>query len=452
MSYVYTELDKLCYKEDEDNLVQIRGRIHNRRIMKNVTFITLRSKHCYLQCLGFSDKTQNYFSLTSPYVESIVMLYGSLQKVNKPIKSATYPGFELNVHKVEEISRGEICPILLKDIENNQIQEHTRFDYRYIDLRLSQNFNIFKLKADICKLYREYLNKIDFIEVQTPKLLGCKSEGGADVFEVLYFDKKAYLAQSPQLYKQMLINSDFNRVYEIGPVFRAENSFTHRHLTEFTGLDLEMSLSPFEDYHQIIKLAWNLLEYIIKNLKYQHDLVISDEPVIIKFTKAIQILQNLNIRNSSIKDSDLNSKEEKILGKYIKDKYNSDLFVIDQYPLSLRPFYTMPSNPKILQTFFPSKNDYKKGQYSRSFDIILRGTEISSGAQRINDHKTLLNSMIGNNINPDNLKDYLNSFKNGSLKHGGFGLGLERMVCLIVGTHNVKDASLFPRDPNRINP
>lgn len=463
--YKYIELDQLSYNENGDNLVQIQGRIHNTRLMKKMAFVTLRHKHYYLQCVGFKNKTKNYFTLTGQYVESIVMLYGSLQKVDKPIKSTTYQDFELHIHKVEEISRGETCPILLKDIENDQIHENTRLDYRNIDLRLPKNFKIFKLKANICKLYREYLNNIGFIEVQTPKLLGSKSEGGADVFEVNYFDTKAYLAQSPQLHKQMLINSDFDRVYEIGPVFRAEKSLTHRHLTEFIGLDLEMTLSPLEDYHQIIKLAWNLLKHIIENLEYKHNLSIPDEPIILKFTEVLQLINRPSIDKEEENIDDLNSREEKILGKYVKDKYNSDLFVIDQYPLSLRPFYTMPVNPDILGGGhnLPEKN-YKKGEYSRSFDIILRGTEISSGAQRVNNHKALENSIRENCINPDNLKeylnpskncglkDYLNSFKNGSYEHGGFGLGLERMVHLIAETHDVKEASLFPRDPTRLTP
>ena len=245
----------------------------------------------------------------------------------------------------------------------------------------------------------------------------------------------------------MAINSDFKRVFEIGPVFRAEKSNTHRHLTEFTGLDLEMRIK--EDYQEVKKVLYDLIVYIFDYLKkyYFNEIKIisdqygclplkySDEMICITYETAVNLL-NQNGVKMNVTD-DLNTQNEKLLGEIIKKKYDTDLFILDKFPLNIRPFYTMPSDDNI---------------FTHSYDIILRGQEILSGAQRIHDYELLKKRIVEKGINPDTVKSYLDSFKYGSYPHGGGGFGLERFVQSFLGLDNIRKTSLFPRDPSRIEP
>jgi aspartyl-tRNA synthetase len=286
------------------------------------------------------------------------------------------------------------------------------------------------------------------MEIHTPKLISVASEGGANVFNVDFFSNTANLAQSPQLYKQMTINSDFGRVFEIGPVFRAENSFTHRHLCEFVGVDIEMEL--YEDYHQLTNFIWNLLSYVMKKLNKkckqeletisQHSpfegIIFPEEPIYVSFVEATKMLNKAGYPQSPLED--ISTTNEKQLGKLIYEKYNSNMFILEEFPYKERPFYTMQSEKDV---------DYSKG-----FDIILRGEEIISGAQREHNYDKLICELKARNIDPESLKDYLESFKYGAKPHGGCGLGLERFVMLFLGLDNIRKTSLFPRDPKRITP
>ena len=290
----------------------------------------------------------------------------------------------------------------------------------------------------------------NFIEIHTPKIIGIASEGGAEVFKLEYFDKPAFLAQSPQLYKQMAINSDFDRVFEIGSVFRAEESLTNRHMCEFIGLDLEMVISPNRDYRQVQEMIWNTLIYIFDNIKNnQHEEIscikakqpfddpkYTINPLILKFSDCVTLLRNDGKSQDDF--ADLNTENEKRIGQLVKEQYDSDLFIIDQYPSNVRPFYTMESACDPL--------------YSNSFDIIFRCTEICSGSQRIHDYETLLNKIIKRDIDPTTIKYYLESFSHGTMPMGGCGFGIERIVSLYLNLGNVKLASFCPRDPKRLFP
>lgn len=230
-------------------------------------------------------------------------------------------------------------------------------DNRWIDLRTPANLAIFKVESGVCQLFRSFLLKNDFFEIHTPKIISTASEGGANVFEVSYFKRSAYLAQSPQLYKQMAISSDFNRVFTIGAVFRAEDSNTHRHLTEFVGLDLEMAFNYH--YHEVLTLLGDMFIEIFKGLEREYAQEIRTvnsqypaepfkflEPsLVLEFPQAVKMLNDAGIEMGD--EEDLNTKNEKFLGKLIKEKYDTDFFILDKFPLAVRPFYTMPdpNNP-----------------------------------------------------------------------------------------------------------
>ena len=328
------------------------------------------------------------------------------------------------------------------------VKMNTRLDNRVFDLRDPTTQAIFKLQAGVAKLFREYLDSKNFIEIHTPKLIGGASEGGSNVFKFKYFEQDACLAQSPQLHKQMCIISDFKKVYEIGPVFRAENSFTSRHLCEFTGLDIEMEIK--EHYFEVLDVLGELFYYIFNGLKerYAKELEIVNnqypfEPLILTpqvlklpWTEGIKMLTENGFKQDI--NEDLDTENEKALGKLVREKYKTDFYILYGYPKSARPFYTMP--------------DPNDEGFTNSYDAFIRGEEVLSGAQRIHDYDLLLKKVKEKEINPETLSDYLNSFKLGAPAHGGAGIGLERVVKLYVGLGNIKKCVLFPRDPKRLKP
>ena len=328
------------------------------------------------------------------------------------------------------------------------VKMNTRLDNRVFDLRVPTTQAIFKLQSGVAHLFREYLDSQNFIEIHTPKLIGGASEGGSNVFKFKYFNQDACLAQSPQLHKQMCIISDFKRVYEIGPVFRAENSFTSRHLCEFTGMDIEMEIK--EHFFEVLDVLGELFYFIFKGLNERYakeleivnnqypfePLVLTPEVLKLPWSEGIKLLTENGFKQDI--NEDLDTENEKALGKLVKDKYKTDFYILYGYPKSARPFYTMP--------------DPKDDNFTNSFDAFIRGEEVLSGAQRIHDYDLLLQKVKEKEINPETLSDYLNAFKLGAPAHGGAGIGLERVVKLFVGLGNIKKCVLFPRDPKRLKP
>jgi aspartyl-tRNA synthetase len=288
----------------------------------------------------------------------------------------------------------------------------------------------------------------DFIEIHTPKTLGGTSEGGSEVFKFDYFGKEGCLAQSPQLYKQMMIMADFEGVFEIGPVFRAENSHTHRHLCEFTGLDMEMQIK--EHYFEILEVIGNLFNYIFKGLAENNQKLLSvineqfefvpfqfsEKPVILTFAEGVALLKEAGVEQSV--NEDLNTATERTLGKIVLEKFKTDFYILHRYPESARPFYTMLCQDD------PS--------FTCSYDVFMRGQEIISGAQRIHVPEVLAERAEAKGIPPSTIQDYIDSFKFGAYPHGGFGAGMERIVMLYLDLLDVRQTSAFPRDPVRLAP
>ncbi|KAF8140205.1 hypothetical protein EV363DRAFT_1393117 [Boletus edulis] len=427
--------------------VFIRARIQTSRLQGNkMVFLNLRQRTNSVQALMQITEGQISKQMVkwagSLAVESIVLVEGTVKKSPELIKSATIDDIEIHISELwllagvegrlpfsfEDASRSETAP----EVEGqfSRVLLDTRLNNRVFDLRTGTNHAIFKLQHAIGHLFRSYLNSNGFIEIHSPKLQGAATESGASVFKVDYFKGNAYLAQSPQLPKQMAIAADFERVYEIGPVFRAEDSNTHRHLTEFVGLDLEMAIE--EHYHEVRALLDGMLKAIFRGLKEQYANEIAtvgrqfeaeefkwrDGPegtLILTFKEAVDLL--VEGRSGS-------TENEKRLGRI--------------FPLALRPFYTMP--------------DPEDPSLSNSYDFFMRGEEILSGAQRIHDPEFLSQQMRAKGVDPESMKGYVDGFRIGCPPHGGGGIGLERVLMLFLKLNNIRRASLFPRDPKRLEP
>lgn len=449
--------------------INLTGYCHNIRVNKKIIFIVLRRSNKTIQLIVFkNDNSEVYDIIKNLTNESTISINGSI--VAASIKTCTVTEYEIKINDIQIINKAEIIPFSLDDVnemfnqetiieQNNdkircRVSRQTRLDNRWLDLRVSTNHKIVKIKSLLENSIRTECIKQGFIEVHTPKIISAVSEGGSNVFDIQYFDKQAYLAQSPQLYKQMIINSDFDRVFEIGPVFRAENTNTYRHLCEFVSFDMEFVIEPNQDHNDIIYLIWKILyegfeslksDKILADINYilektDNDAIIfPKEPIIIDYVDGVKMLNDIDIEQDAL--DDIGSINEKKLGDIIKNKYNTDVYVLVGYPKKCRPFYTMI--------------DEKNKNYTKSFDIMMRGNEIASGSQRNHNIDELKREIMEKNIIIDEesgLLDYIKSFENGALPHGGCGIGIERLVMLYLGLDNIRMTSLFPRDPKRITP
>ncbi|KAK3702122.1 hypothetical protein LTR37_015097 [Vermiconidia calcicola] len=481
------QLAELVKKEDVSGQeVTFRAIVENARNQSaKLAFLVFRQGFNSIQAVvAASDVLSRQmvkFSGSIP-AESVVLVHALVQKPKEPVKSTTIQHLEVHVKKLFIIAKADAqLPMQVEDAERpipgeggEELKEetegrpivtlNTRLNNRVIDLRGKHNHAIFTIKDGVSLLFTEFLRNRGFIGVNTPCLLGAPSEGGANVFEVSYFATKAFLAQSPQLYKQMLIASRFEKVMEIGPIFRAENSNTARHLTEFTGLDLEMAFE--EDYHEVVTLLEELMLYIFNGLKDRYgretelvrsiyhveDFALPAAGAVprLHFKEGIQMLRDDGVEIGDF--DDLSTPDEKRLGALVLKKYGSDFYVLDQFPLAIRPFYTMPS-ASTQNAYNPSSPDTG---YSNSYDFFMRGQEIMSGAQRIHSASYLEQRMREHEspVDPksEGLRDYVNAFRYGCPPHAGGGIGLERIVMLWLGLPNVRLGSLFPRDPGRLVP
>jgi len=449
--------------------VLIRARVHTTRAQAKMVFLSFRQRIDTVQALLSvePDKISKQMVkwVAGLEAESIVLVEGTVQKTDEEVKSTSVKDCEIIISKIflisgidsrlpfsfEDAARPE-SEYEKEDARYNKVLLETRLNNRVFDLRTQTNQSIFILQSAVCGLFRSFLDAKGFIEIHSPKLQGAATESGASVFKVDYFKGNAFLAQSPQLAKQMAIGADFERVYEIGPVFRAENANTHRHMTEFTGLDLEMTVE--ESYEEALELLDELLLHIFDGLitTYAREIEQIEKQfpadrfkwrtkeqggtVKLKWWEGIELLKSAGVELDPFED--LNTENEKFLGKLVKDKFDTDYFILDKFPLAVRPFYTMP--------------DAKDSRYSNSYDFFMRGEEILSGAQRVHDATLLEERMKEAQIPPESMKGYLDAFKMGMPPHAGGGVGLERVVMLFLKLNNIRRASLFPRDPKRLEP
>ena len=421
--------------------ITMDGFIDNIRILPYVIFMIVRDMTGRVQVtIERNEQNQALVSeLENASLESTVKVLGTL-KVNEKVK---LNGLEIIPTNITITSKAALeLPINVHDKDAQLIDN--RLDYRFLDLRNELNSNIFRVQSEVFRLMREFLNSKGFIEIHSPKLIGAASESGSEVFEVKYFDRKAYLAQSPQFYKQMAITAGFDKVFEVGPVFRAENSNTNRHATEFTGFDLEFAY--INSYEDVMSLEEELITYTFKNLsdkykqimkdKFKADLIIPKE----KFPriKLMDLYKELETRYGyKISDDakyDLTSEAEKLSYKYSMEVYNSEFLFVTDYPKEKRAFYHM-----------------RKNNIPQGYDLLWKGVEITTGAQREHRYDVLKEQALEKGLDKD-VAFYLEFFKYGCPPHGGFGLGIDRFTMLLLNLSSVKEAMFIFRGPNRLNP
>jgi len=444
--------------------VWLRARVHNLRIQSaKLGFIVLRQQQSSIQCVLAADgKTcskQMIEYVNTINRESLVDIKAVVKKSPEAIKSCSQQDVELHVTEIWVVSAAiPNLPLQIDDAQRSEadavkeglasVGQDVRLNNRILDLRTATSQAVFRLQGGVCALFRESLSDAGFVELMFPKIIPAASEGGSNVFKLNYFKRSAYLAQSPQLYKQMAIAADFEKVFSVGPVFRAEDSNTHRHLCEFVGLDMEMAFRYH--YHEVVKQIGSTFIDIFRGLRDQYSKEIEtvykqfpnsefefcDPPLILNFSEGVKMLQESGIDQGEY--DDLSTPNEKALGKLVKAKYHTDFYIMDKYPLEIRPFYTMPdpANPKL----------------SNSYDMFMRGEEILSGAQRIHDSEFLAERIAHKGVDIAEVQDYVDAFKYGCPPHAGGGIGLERVTMLYLGLSNIRSSSLFPRDPKRCTP
>ena len=417
--------------------VEIQGWIENLRDKKNMQFIVIRDLSGKVQVTVVkAEKPEVAEIFSKATLESTVKIVGEAV-ANEYVKLG---GIEIIPESVELTSRAEALPI------GPESSIDQRIDYRWIDLRSPEKALIFQVETVLNQAMRQYCIDNGFIEIHTPTLIGASSEGGADVFEVKYFDKKAYLIQSPQFYKQMAMASGFEKVFINTPVFRAEKSHTKKHATEFSGFDIEISYVKSQE--DVMKVQEEMLAYAIGEVSKKHgekvkellgvDIVVPTVPFPrITVREAYKILrEKLNL---AINDGDDFSTEQEVaLCKYMEELNGHQFFFVTEYPSKVRAFYTM------------AKED--EPEYSKSYDLYFKDVELTSGAQREHRPEVLKAQIEAKGIDTTPMQDYINFFKNGCPPHGGFGLGLDRFLMLLLDLPSLKEAMYLFRGPDRLTP
>lgn len=413
--------------------VTMAGFAHSSRNQGKVGFITLRNVTGMIQCVFLGEALITTLKQIS--LESYITVTGKL------VTAKQAPGgVEIQVASVTVLSAAAPeLPIPVVTLKGGEETEAPiRFDYRWIDLRKPEKLKIFKVWTAFEKGLRKYWSDNDYIQIYTPSFMSTPSETGAEVFEVNYFDRKAYLAQSPQFYKQMAMASGFDKVFMAGPVFRAEQSFTTRHMTEFTGYDFE--ISNIESHHDLMDAEEGMMVAGFEELKKQFPDLAIEVPARpfprIPMLEAKKILAKEGI--ASGEEHDLSPEEERGICDYVKREFKHDFVFITDYHKSKSTFYHMRH-----------ENDPDR---SKRADLLYRGIEITTLAQREHRIDILEKQAVEKHMNLESLKDYMNFFRYGCPPHGGAGLGPARIIMKILDLPNVREATYLPRDVKRLNP
>ena len=435
-------------KNNLDKPVLVQGFIENLRDGKAMAFIVLKDITGKLQITVEKEKAEHLCDTIAQLTPDSVVSITGTAIANDFVK---LNGIELIPTDIKIESIADALPIMRKEIpatkkkkavERSSIDQ--RIDYRWIDLRTDENQLMFKVQTTMVNAMRQFLLEREFIEIHTPKLIGAASESGSEVFEVKYFDRNAYLAQSPQFYKQMAMASGFERIFEVGPVFRAEKSYTSKHTTEFSGFDLEFSyINSFRD---VMKMEEELLAFMLKAVKEKYgdeikelfgiDVVVPTTPVPVITLKELyaELEKEFGYTIDDSEKGDLTTDAERLSYEWVMKKYGHEFLFITDYDAEKRAFYHMRDENGVPQ----------------GYDLIWRGVEITTGAQREHRYDVLKSQAQEKGLDKD-VEFYLEFFKYGCPPHGGFGIGIDRMTMLMLGLH-IKEAMFIFRGPNRLNP
>ncbi|MFA5162971.1 MAG: aspartate--tRNA(Asn) ligase [Patescibacteria group bacterium] len=419
-----------------EKTVCIKGFVDSLRDQKKFVFLILRDGNGQAQI--FCDKDGKFDEILEKITpESTLEITGKVVK-NESVK---LNGLELIPEEIKILSLAA-TPLPIDAATNL----NDRLDWRFLDLRRAENLLIFKLQTLAEKAMRDFWQERGFIEIHSPKLMGAASESGAELFEVKYFDGKAYLAQSPQFYKQMAMAAGFDKVFEIGPVFRANPSFTSRHDTEFTSIDVEIAwIDSVED---VMKLEEEWLNYIFSRIKeglgeeikalFNIDIEVPSLPFPrLKMKEAREIVTKSGHKIGPDYEGELDPEGEKIVAEHVKKELNHDFVFVTDYPAAIRAFYHMRD---------------EDNKTTLSFDLLYKGLEVTTGAQREHRLDVLTRQAEEKGISPAAVQFYLDFFKFGMPPHGGFGFGLTRLIMLMLNLKNVREVTYIYRGPNRLFP
>lgn len=436
-----TKQEEMCVKRSyvadviENNLqkVLVRGWVHRVNCVGKVAFVHLRDRTGVIQVVT-DDVTIRDLRL-----EMSVEVTGD-RVVNEKAPS----GVEIHADSVRVLGK-VYYDMLPFEINKGRIRAslETQFDHRAISLRPARMRAIFRIQQEIEEAFRTYLKGLGFTQIHTPKIISSATEGGSEMFTVDFFGKRAFLAQSPQFYKQMMVGAGFERVFEVGHAYRAELHNTWRHLSEYVSMDVEMGF--IESYEDLMDLEEGYINYLFDRLRStcakeleMHGVSLPDKVEIprIPLAEAQGILLEKFGRRSP--RGGLDAEGEKLFSEYMKKEHGTDFVFLIKYPASKRPMYTMP--------------DPEDPELTQSFDLIYKGLEITTGGQRIHDYDMLKANIEKFGLNPESFSFYLDSFRYGMPPHGGFAIGLERLTMKLLDLENIREAAFFPRDIKRLEP
>ena len=420
-------------KDSQDETILLRGWVYKIIDLSNIVFVKLRDKSGIIQLVTNKEQIEG------------LKLENAIEVIGKKSKNEKAPGgIEIIVDEIKILGRTyyDKLPFEINSYKNKAALE-TQLDHRTIALRRPEIRAIFKVQNEIEQAFRDYLRSKNFEQIHTAKIIDSSTEGGSEMFTVNYFDRRSFLAQSPQFYKQMMVGAGFERVFEIGHAYRAELHNTWRHLNEYVSLDVEMGF--IKDEYELMDLEEGFINYLYNHLNKtckkeleMYKIELPDEVKIprIRLDEAHKILLEKYNKKSPI--GNIDAEGEVLISKYVKEKYNCDFVFLTKYPVSKRPMYTMP--------------DDEDKDLTKSFDLIFDGLEITTGGQRINDYQMLKENIIKFGLNPEDFDFYLETFKYGMPPHGGFAIGLERLTMKILKLSNIREAALVPRDMKRLTP
>jgi nondiscriminating aspartyl-tRNA synthetase len=423
--------------------VKISGWVHVRRDHGKLIFIDLRDRTGIIQTVVLPNHTEAYENAKALRSEFVIEMEGLVKE--RPAKASNEKsatgGVEIEVEKINILSKPEGDLPVDISAEDFNLHLDTLLDNRVLTLRNEKVKAIFGIYAEVLKAYADFMNREGFMEIKTPKIVNAATEGGANFFKIKYFERDAYLAQSPQFYKQAGVGI-FERVFEVGSVFRAEPHFTTRHVNEYIGMDAEMGF--IESVEDVMAELEKTMVYVMKTVsekctkeleKYGAQILPVGSIPRMKLTEAVAILEKEF--GKKMETIDIDSEGERLICQWAKKQHGSDFIFLTHYPSSIRPFYSMPS---------------ADAKYTETFDLLYKGMEIASGGQRIHDYNQLVANMKKHKLKPESFEHYLDIFKYGMPPHGGWGLGSERIVQQMLGLKSIKEAILFPRDVKRLTP
>lgn len=424
--------------KDQGSEATLAGWVEDVRNLGGIAFLIVRQRAGTFQATVKKKSDEDLFNRASKLVrESVVAVRGTIQT-----SPQARNGWELVATSIEVLSPAA-APLPLPVADRVGAEMDTRFDNRTLDLRKPERRAIFRIRAIVAAALRANLDRQEFVEVHTPKLSGAGAEGGATLFATDYFGRKAYLSQSPQLYKQMLMSTGLDRVYEIAPAFRAEPSDTVRHVTEFTSFDAEVAwIEGQEDVFPFLEGAVaSAVERVRAEAKVELELLRATPKALrtpfkrLDYSEALEVLRG---RGKRVREGeDIDTEAEKLLGAAMAEE-GHEIFFLTGYPTAIKPFYVM--------------SDAEDPERSHSFDLEYKGDEMASGGQREHRYDALVSKIKGKGLNPENFEFYLRAFRYGMPPHGGWGFGLDRFVQKLLDLPNIREAILFPRDRTRLVP